>query len=101
MRVRSLVIASLLIFSLSAARSAARTQTGFLDRTISVKGTAYKYQVFVPEDWSSKQKWPIILFLHGAGERGSDGLLQTDVGLPHAVRLDRSRFPPSSSCRSA
>ena len=40
-----------------------------------------------------KQKWPIILFLHGYGERGSDGLLQTDVGLPHAIRLDRSRFP--------
>jgi len=35
---------------------------------------------------------PIILLLHGVGERGSDGLLQTDVGLPHAVRLDRSRF---------
>jgi len=48
--------------------------------------------VFVPEDWSPKQKWPIILFLHGAGERGSDGLLQTDVGLPHAIRLERSRF---------
>ena len=76
-----------------APRSAARTQTGFLDRTISFSGTSYKYQVFLPDNWSPKQKWPIILFLHGAGERGSDGLLQTDIGLPHAVRLDRSRFP--------
>ena len=93
MRFPSLMVAGCLILSLAAApRSAARTQTGFLDRTISVQGTTYKYQVFVPEDWSSKQKWPIILFLHGAGERGSDGLLQTDVGLPHAMRLDRSRF---------
>jgi predicted peptidase len=74
-------------------RSAARNrETGFLDRTISVGGASYKYQVFLPDDWSPKQKWPIILFLHGAGERGSDGLLETDVGLPHAVRLDRSRF---------
>ena len=93
MRFPSLMVAGCLILSLAAApRSTARTQTGFLDRTISVKGATYKYQVFVPEDWSSKQKWPIILFLHGAGERGSDGLLQTDVGLPHAIRLDRSRF---------
>lgn len=67
--------------------------TGFLDRTITVDGTSYKYQVFLPENWSPRQKWPIILFLHGAGERGSDGLLQTDVGLPAAVRKDRSRFP--------
>jgi len=76
-----------------APRSGARTQTGFLDRAISVSGTSYNYQVFLPDNWLPKQKWPIILFLHGAGERGSDGLLQTDVGLPHAVRLDRSRFP--------
>jgi len=75
-------------------RSEARTkETGFLDRTISVHSTTYKYQVFLPENWSPKQKWPIILFLHGSGERGSDGLLQTDVGLPHAIRMDRSRFP--------
>jgi len=86
---------SLLALSLAlASRSAARVQqTGFLDRTISLGGTTYKYQVFLPDPWSAKQKWPLILFLHGAGERGSDGLLQTDGGLPHAVRLDRSRFP--------
>src|SRR6516162_5543550 len=91
---RSLVLCSFLALSLaSAPHSAARTETGFLDRTISVQGTTYKYQVFVPDDWSPKQKWPIILFLHGAGERGSDGLLQTLAGLPQAIRMDRSRFP--------
>jgi predicted peptidase len=74
--------------------AAARTQeTGFLDRTVSLHGTAYKYQVFLPENWSPKHKWPTILFLHGAGERGADGLLQTDVGLPRAIRENRSRFP--------
>jgi predicted peptidase len=51
------------------------------------------YQVFVPENWTPKQKWPIILFLHGAGEGGSDGLLQTVAGPPQAIRTDRSRFP--------
>ena len=93
MRFYLLVLCTFVALSLAVpSRSSARTQTGFLDRTVSVKGATYKYQVFVPDDWSSSQKWPIILFLHGAGERGSDGLLQTDVGLPHAIRLDRSRF---------
>jgi len=91
----SLVCLFLLVVPfLAAPRSTARTkETGFLDRSISVHGQTYKYQVFVPENWSPNQKWPMILFLHGAGERGSDGLLQTDVGLPHAIRLERSRFP--------
>jgi predicted peptidase len=40
-----------------------------------------RYQVFVPRDWNKNQKWPVILFLHGAGERGDDGLIQTEVSI--------------------
>ena len=83
--------ASLLI--LGAVSAVARVETGFLDRKVSVSGTSYRYQVYVPADFRSKKSWPIILFLHGAGERGSDGLRQTDVGIGHAIRLDASRFP--------
>ena len=67
--------------------------TGFLDRTVALQGATYKYQVFVPENWTPHQKWPIVLFLHGAGERGDDGLQQTDVGIGTAIRGDRSRIP--------
>jgi len=44
-------------------------------------------------EWTSNDKWPVILFLHGGGERGRDGLIQTQVGLGTAVRRERSRFP--------
>lgn len=64
----------------------AKHETGFLDRTVSVQGQTYRYQVFVPSMWDAHKKWPVILALHGAGERGSDGLLQTDVGFGHAIR---------------
>lgn len=72
---------------------AKKQETGFLDRTVSVKGIEYKYQVFVPANWDKHKKWPVLLFLHGAGERGDDGMLQTDVGIGHAIREDASRFP--------
>jgi predicted peptidase len=72
---------------------ARKRETGFLDRTVTVSGKVYKYQVFVPDNWASSKKRPIILFLHGAGERGEDGLAQTEVGIGRAIRLDRSRFP--------
>jgi predicted peptidase len=49
--------------------------------------------VFVPQTFSPRKKWPIVLFLHGVGERGSDGLQQTDIGIAHAIRKDASRFP--------
>src|SRR6266446_7070642 len=70
-----------------------QVQTGFLDRSIAVGGRSYHYQVYVPADYASKPSWPAILFLHGAGERGDDGLLQTNVGLGPAIRQNPSRYP--------
>lgn len=72
---------------------AQRVETGFLNRQISVAGHSYRYQVFVPADYAAKNSWPVILFLHGAGERGSDGMAQVTVGLGAAIRRDPSRFP--------
>jgi len=68
-------------------------ETGFLDRNITLHGETYKYQVFVPDNWTPRQKWPVILFLHGSGERADDGLQQTDSGIGTAIRVDRSRVP--------
>lgn len=73
--------------------SARPRETGFLNRVVEVDGVKYRYQVYVPQDWNGTRKWPIILFLHGAGERGEDGLLQTQVGIATAVRLHLERFP--------
>ncbi|MCI0699406.1 prolyl oligopeptidase family serine peptidase [candidate division KSB1 bacterium] len=67
--------------------------TGFLSRTVTVNATTYRYQVCVPADFTPKQKWPVILFLHGAGERGDDGVQQTEVGLGPAIRQHPERFP--------
>jgi len=71
----------------------ARQETGFLSRTVRVKGVAYKYQVYVPAEWNKSKQWPVILFLHGAGERGDDGLAQTQVGIGGAIRFHSDRVP--------
>ena len=67
-------------------RSAAMTQhtheTGFLDRRITFSGTQYNDQVYLPANWDGQKKWPMVLFLHGYGESGSDGLASSDLGLP-------------------
>src|SRR6202049_4839433 len=75
------------------AARARKPETGFLTRVVSVQGETYRYQVYVPEDYDSHKKWPVIVFLHGAGERGDDGLLQTDVGLGPAIRDHAAHFP--------
>jgi predicted peptidase len=89
---RSAILVLLFAFSVVASAFAKKPQTGFLDRVVSVGGENYKYQVYVPKDFDPKKKWPVILFLHGVGERGDDGLQQTDIGIAHAIRKDESRF---------
>jgi acetyl esterase/lipase len=67
--------------------------TGFLNRKVVVKGVTYKYMVYLPEEYDPKRKWPVILFLHGLGERGSDGETETNIGLPGEIRDHPDRWP--------
>ena len=66
----------------------------FLSRATEVNGRTYAWQVFVPGAvLSGAETNPaVILFLHGAGQLGSDGARQTEIGLP-AVLRERPGFP--------
>ena len=66
----------------------------FLEREVVSAGVRHRYQVFVPAAHAHKAgKLPVILFLHGSGERGSDNKLQLDAGLGPYVRQHREDFP--------
>jgi predicted peptidase len=71
----------------------ARPETGFLDRSVEVAGQRADYVVYVPSDYATRDDWPVVLFLHGAGERGDDGLVQSDVGLGRAIRHAPEQWP--------
>ena len=52
-----------------------------------------KYLLFLPETYSQEQKsWPLMLFLHGAGERGDDLNKVTVYGPPKIVQKQKD-FP--------
>ena len=78
-----------------ASHSEPAQETGFLNRKLELHGVTYRYQVYLPEEWrrDDHKQWPVILFLHGRGERGSEGLWQTQIGLPQAVRDHPERWP--------
>lgn len=92
MRIASAFLLSVSILAATSAQSQ-NVQTGFLDRSVTVGGVAYPYEVYVPASYSTAQQWPVILFLHGAGERGGDRLLQTSNALGAAIRRAPSAYP--------
>ncbi|MBN1286474.1 MAG: prolyl oligopeptidase family serine peptidase [Anaerolineae bacterium] len=59
-----------------------------------VKQARLRYLLYLPEDYDSTpgRRWPLILFLHGAGERGSDLNLVKLHGPPKLIEQGR-RFP--------
>ena len=63
----------------------------FARREIVLDGVRYPYQVFRPR--SRRQRPPIILFLHGSGERGNDGEKQAAVGIGPALVRNARKFP--------
>jgi acetyl esterase/lipase len=77
------------------AKPEAPQDTGFLNRRTELHGIMYRFQVYLPEDWrrDDQKKWPIILFLHGRRESGSEGMWQTQIGLAEAVRNHPDRWP--------
>jgi predicted peptidase len=71
----------------------APVETGFINATVRLGENSLNYVVYVPRDYAPERAWPVVLFLHGAGERGDNGLAQTQTGVGPAIRLHPERFP--------
>ena len=65
----------------------------FVAREVAFDGKTYRYQVFVPAARFRSGKPPVVLFLNGSGERGSDGVKQTMAGLGPYLRQHADTFP--------
>ena len=53
----------------------------FIDRVYETSlGQHLPYRVIYPENFDPGRKYPLVLFLHGSGERGRDGRMQTKHG---------------------
>ncbi|MBK8268594.1 MAG: prolyl oligopeptidase family serine peptidase [Planctomycetes bacterium] len=68
----------------------------FVEKTLTLADKSeWKYVVYVPPQYESEPDhlWPVILFMHGSGERGADNHRQTNVGLPNYIRKHLDSFP--------
>lgn len=63
----------------------------FVARSVVSEGRTVRYRVFVPKA-SAAVSHPVVLFLHGSGERGTDNASQTRSGLGPYLR-NRPDFP--------
>lgn len=64
-----------------------------LSKTMTDADGEHRYALFLPQGYSAEKKWPILLFLHGAGERGTDGVIHTKVGIGPVLQKRAATFP--------
>lgn len=90
-----LVAAGLFGMRLPSGAAADKEQAhGFLDLVYkSPQGEESKYVLFVPADYQGDKPYPLILSLHGDGERGTDGKKPSKAGLGRAVKDKEKTFP--------
>src|SRR5690606_23510021 len=72
----------------------AQDQEGFLKKEFIHKGDTLRYRILYPKVYDVSKSYPLVLFLHGAGERGRDNEKQ----LVHGSKLfldekNRDEFP--------
>lgn len=67
--------------------------TNWLRRSVATATGPHRYAVFVPSGHAPERGWPVLLYLHGADGRGTDGITQTKGGLGAVIRQDTTQFP--------
>lgn len=61
---------------------------------VSPSGDSMRYRMLLPEGYTPGEKYPLLLFLHGAGERGNDNKSQLRHGAQLFLQPDnRQDFP--------
>src|SRR4051812_10619394 len=58
----------------AAGKQVAASTTVKVEGDDGVKEVTLRYQIYLPKEYDTKttEKWPLMLFLHGSGERGDD-----------------------------
>ncbi len=63
---------------LATAQQPGRESDRMQARNIKLASATMYYRLFVPTNYTKDKKYPIVVSLHGIGERGSDNRAQVD-----------------------
>lgn len=87
MRIACSAFLMTLLLPLVLRASEGRQMAATLDVQVPVK---MNYLLYLPEGYEERDSWPLLLFLHGAGERGDDLEMVKKHGPPKLVEAGQS-----------
>ena len=85
---------SLFVFALVLTSAFAQDLSKFKKENFINGSDTLKYRILYPENFDAAKKYPVVLFLHGSGERGDDNEKQLTHGSKMFLAEDfRKKFP--------
>ena len=84
-----------ILFALRPAEAQSLTDKFEAKQFVSESGDTLNYRIFVPAKTDSTGSFPLVLFLHGAGERGDDNKAQLKWGVWRFVEDSVQQKHPS------
>lgn len=81
------------LFALPAPAAVLESKSGLLTRTVTVNKTSYNYQVYVPQKLAGQKNLPVLLLLHGIGQRGAGGFIPASGARGALVQSYLERVP--------
>ncbi len=92
---RKIALALLLAVASATAGWAQGVTEYFKKEKFTHNGFTLPYRVMYPDGYDSTKQYPLVVFLHGAGERGDDNEMQLKLGGDFFVKYSysKSQFP--------
>jgi predicted peptidase len=91
----AVVVAGILLIggSLFGRAAFGRTWSDGLARTITVGSETMRYRLYLPAGYTTTKEYPLVLFLHGAGESGTNNSSQVSNHISNLINLTESQYP--------
>lgn len=93
MALRKLIAAAVAVLLITSAAGAADVKDFEAREQRDAEGNALPYRLFRPKDYDPAKKYPLVLFLHGAGERGTNNTAQVRDALYFAKASVQAEHP--------
>lgn len=91
---RVLPLAALAVLGMTTTLLAADAKEQFEARTFKGESGELKYRLLKPKDYDANKQYPLVVFFHGAGERGSDNAKQLVHGMGNFASDEiRAKYP--------
>ncbi|MFW6157302.1 MAG: phospholipase, partial [Balneolaceae bacterium] len=62
---------------------------------VNAEGDTLPYRLLLPSEFEEGKEYPVVLFLHGAGERGDDNEAQLKWGVAHFAEQEFRQDHPA------